>query len=278
MAYAEIIPGSLFARKSMRDLAPTYGSVECATWSVLCFNGCGTKAGAGQATVFSLMNGSVGGGRNIGWYATRNSRCNLWRAPNNPVEFCWRTGVLVRGLCPYALMIDDVKKDERERTYDWYMQIPEDVDPIQQADGSILLIEKGEQRTYDRPHVGSRRLLVVPLGRGKPKVKLEEYTSGISRNVTHKARRLVISREGSEGRFRVLLYPFRTTIEPAGKTSREHWEKSPLGAVIPSHNPATADGFSLGLDERTDEWKLTPGEDGRSRICLQRGEEEWRID
>jgi hypothetical protein len=204
--------------------------------------------------------------------------CNLWRTPSNPVEFCWRTGVLVRGPHPYTLIIDDVKKDDRERTYDWYMQIPEDVEFIPQADSSILLIEKGEQRTYDRPHVGSRRLLVVPLGPGRPRVKLEEYASGVSRNVAHKARRLVISRDGSEGRFRVLLYPFRTTIEPAGKTSRDDWEKSPLGAAVPSLTPATAEGFSLGLDGRTDGWKLTPGKDGRSRIHLQRGEAQWSID
>lgn len=54
------------------------------------------------------------------------------------------------------------------------------------ADGSILPIEKGEQRTYNRPHVGSRRLLVLPLGPGKPMVKLEEYTSGVTRGRAHK--------------------------------------------------------------------------------------------
>jgi len=204
--------------------------------------------------------------------------CHLWRTPNNPVEFCWRTGVLVRGPHPYALMIDDVKKDGRERTYDWYMQIPDDVEFVPQANGSILLTERSEQRTYDRPHVGSRRLLVVPLGPGKPAVKLEEYTSGISRGVAHKARRLVISRRSSAGRFRVLLYPFRTTVEPAGKTSREDWARSPLGAVVPSVSPATAGGFFLQLDERKDEWTFTADQDGRSRVRLQRGGQQWQLE
>lgn len=203
--------------------------------------------------------------------------CNLWRASNNPVEFCWRTGVLVRGLHPYAIIVDDVKKDGQDRTYDWYMQIPDDVDFVPQADGGILLVEKSEERTYDRPNVGSRRLLVLPLGPGKPAVKLEEYASGTSRGVAHKARRLVISRQGQEGRFRVLLYPFRTTVQPAGKTSREDWARYPLGAVLPTLSPATASGFFLKRDGQKDEWRFTPGEHGRSRIRLQRGGEHWQV-
>jgi len=204
--------------------------------------------------------------------------CNLWRVPNNPVEYCWRTGVLVRGPHPYAIIIDDVKKDGRERTYDWYMQVPDDVEFVPQANGSILLTEKNEQRTYDRPNVGSRRLLVLPLGPGKPMVKLEEYTSGISRRQAHRARRLVISRKAQEGRFRVVLYPFRTTVEPAGASSREDWEKYPLGAALSAVSPPASEAFFLKLDDQKQQWTFTPGEDGRSRIVLQRGGERWQIE
>lgn len=204
--------------------------------------------------------------------------CNLWRAPNNPVRYCWRTGVLVRGPHPYAIIIDDVKKDDRERSYDWHMQVPDDVEFIPQANGSVLLSERDEQQTYNRPNVGSRRLLVLPLGAGKPAVKLEEYTSGVSRNQAHRARRLVISRRAQEGRFRVVLYPFRTMVEPAGARSREDWELHPLGAALPSVSPPTSKTFFLKFEDQKHEWTFTPGEDGRSRIRLQRGGEQWQID
>ncbi len=204
--------------------------------------------------------------------------CNLWRTPNNPVEFCWRTGVLVRGQYPYAMIVDDVKKDDRDRTYDWYMQVPDDVTFIPQADGSVLLAENDEQQTYNRPNVGSRRLLVMPLGSTKPAVKLEEYTSGISRNTAHRARRLVVSRQGHEGRFRMLLYPFRTTVEPAGSTSREDWARLPLGATVAQSGPATSDGFFVKFEGQKDEWTCTPGPDGRSRLALQRGGQRWEIE
>jgi hypothetical protein len=201
--------------------------------------------------------------------------CNLWRAPNNPVQYCWRTGVLVRGPHPYVIMIDDVKKDDRDRTYDWYMQISDDVDFLPQADGSVLLTERGEERTYDRPNVGSRRLLILPLGPEKPTITLEEYTSGISRGKAHKARRLVISRSGQEGRFRVLLYPLRTTTDP---TRRDEWTRYPLGAVVPIPRRVTAQGFSLELDGQEDQWTFAPDDQGRSRVRLHRDGEDWQID
>lgn len=204
--------------------------------------------------------------------------CNLWRAPNNPVTHCWRTGILVRGSHPYAIIIDDVRKDDKERTYDWYMQIPDDIEFVPQANGSALLTEKDEQWTYNRPNVGSRRLLILPMGGGRPSVKLEEYTSGISRNTAHRARRLVISRKANEGRFRVVLYPFRTTVEPAGARSRENWEMYPLGAAVPAVSLPTAKTFFLKFEDQKHEWTFTAGADGRSRIRLQRGGQHWQID
>lgn len=204
--------------------------------------------------------------------------CNLWRAPNNPVEYCWRTGVLVRGSHPYAIIVDDVKKDGQRRCYDWYMQVPDDVEFLPQADGGVLLAEKAEKQTHGRPNVGSRRLLLVPLGVGRSKVRLEEYAASVSRGQAYKARRLVISRRGAEGRFRVLLYPFRTTVEPAGRTSREDWQRYPLGAAVPVVSAADADGFVLGLDGRKDEWTFQLGKDGRSHMRLERGGTGWVLE
>ena len=204
--------------------------------------------------------------------------CNLWRTPSNPVEYCWRTGLLVREPHPYAIIVDDVKKDDQQRRYDWYMQVPDDVEFVPQANGSVVLIEKNEQRTYDRPNVGSRRLLILPLGPGRPEVRLEEYTSGVARKMAYRGRRLVISRTEQEARFRVVLYPFRTTVEPAGASVREDWEKHPLGAALPVASPATPGGFSLKFETQTHQWTFAVPADGRSRIHLQRGGESLKID
>jgi hypothetical protein len=185
---------------------------------------------------------------------------------------------MVRGPHPYAIIVDDVKKDQQKRTYDWYMQIPDDVEFVPQADGITLLAERNEERVSGRPNVGSRRLLVVPLGPGERTVKLEEYTSGITRGQAHKARRLVITRTGLEGRFRVLLWPFRTTIKPTGGSSRDDWKESPLGARLPTVSSVSSSGFTLSMGSQEDAWTFTPAQDGRTGVLLRRGQGHWRVD
>ena len=54
----------------------------------------------------------------------------------------------------------------------------------------------------------------------------------------------------------------------------EGWEPETRSSV----SPGTPGGFFLKFDERKDQWTFTPGEDGRSRILLQRGGEQWRVD
>ena len=207
--------------------------------------------------------------------------CNIWRKPNNPVKNCWRTGVLVRGANPYAIIVDDVKKDDKERTYNWFMPIADDLEFIPLINGGAVLIEKNEQRTNDRPDIGSRRLLVSPMGQGGVEIRKEEYVSSIQGgkvNIANKATRLVISHRGTQANFRVLLYPFRTTIEPAGKTAGEDYKTYQLGAEIPSLSPAAKDGFFIEIGARKDQWDIQVGADGRSRMKLQRGSKKLLVD
>jgi len=205
--------------------------------------------------------------------------CNLWRLPNNPVTFCWRTGILMRGKNPYAVIVDDVKKDSASHTYDWYMPLPDDLEfmPLDSSPpGACLLQEKQEKQSRALPALGSRRLLVMPLGPGIPTVKMEEYAASFSRAQANKARRLIISRIGSEGRFHVLLYPFRTTVNPESKDAKAQWQTMPLGADIPQVGQ-TRTGFWVKTNDQKHDWHFTPGRDGRSRIRMQRSGKAWEI-
>lgn len=206
--------------------------------------------------------------------------CHLWRRPNNPVEYCWRTGVLVRGRHPYALIIDDAKKDGDTHSYDWYMPLPDDVDLVpldMEPRGTCLLQEKNEQQHNGRPVPGSRRLLVIPMGPGPAQVRLEEYASSYSRGQAHKARRLVISRETVKGRFRVVLCPFRTTIDPRAQDANALFGKHPLGTELPKLEQ-TSLGFRLEINADQDNWRFIPKADGRSQIRLQRNARTWDIE
>lgn len=69
-----------------------------------------------------------------------------------------------------------------------------------------------------------------------------------------------------------------TTVEPAGRTSREDWQRYPLGAAVPVVSAADAEGSVLGLDGRKDEWTFQLGKDGRSHMRLERGGTGWVLE
>jgi hypothetical protein len=202
---------------------------------------------------------------------------NFWRKPFNTVEHCWRTGVLVRGARPYTLIVDNVKKDDQPRTYDWQMLLPNDLEYVPVSKNQFMLVEKTEETVYGKPVVGSRRLLVTCMGSGTPDIRMEEYAASYPRGSAFKARRMVVSRTESAGNFRIVLFPFRTTIEPTGATAREDWNQYPLGAEVPTFSAGNEKQFFLKIDGRKDAWTLTSTETGSSSIRLQRGGKHWEF-
>jgi len=52
------------------------------------------------------------------------------RLKNYPVEYAFRTAGLVKGKHSYALIIDDLKKDNQERLYEWNLPMPMDVEMV----------------------------------------------------------------------------------------------------------------------------------------------------
>ena len=52
------------------------------------------------------------------------------RLKNFPVEYAFRTAGLVKGKHSYALIIDDLKKDNQERLYEWNLPMPMDVELV----------------------------------------------------------------------------------------------------------------------------------------------------
>lgn len=206
--------------------------------------------------------------------------CNLWRMPNHPVEHCWRTGIMVRSENPYTVIVDDVKKGKEPHAYDWYMPLPDDVEfmPLDSSPpGACLLIERDEKQSGAYPAFNSRRLLIMPLGSGILQIKVEEYAASFSRGKANKARRLVISRVAEEGRFRVVLYPFRTTLDPGAKDAKALWQAFPLGAEMPQAGQTDL-GFWIKTKGYKDDWRFAPGKDGRSRARMQRNGKTWELE
>lgn len=61
------------------------------------------------------------------WIKLKGSICPIVRQPNFPVVKAIRTAGLVRGTHPYALVVDDIQKDDQPHDYTWYMTLEYDV-------------------------------------------------------------------------------------------------------------------------------------------------------
>jgi hypothetical protein len=165
--------------------------------------------------------------------------------PYNPVKYAYRTCGLVRGKHPYALIVDDVRKDDAEHDYTWLMQVPNDVTLKRSGPAKTDLILKESD--------GKRRLLVRILdGEGiAAAAKLEAYEAGRPGRPKIPYQRLVLPQRGIECRYRVLLFPFQE------------------GEALPQ-TEFKGQAYSVRRGDQTDVFTLEPNGDGRTRLTSVR--------
>lgn len=70
---------------------------------------------------------------------------------NNPVEQAYRTVYLARGKHPYVLVLDDARKDDKERLYEFNFTVPEGIDLLDAKTAEILFqsVPPGTSRESD---------------------------------------------------------------------------------------------------------------------------------
>ncbi len=70
---------------------------------------------------------------------------------NNPVEQAYRTVYLARGKHPYVLVIDDARKDDKERLYEFNLTIPDGIDLLSNKTPEIMFqsVPPGSGREND---------------------------------------------------------------------------------------------------------------------------------
>ena len=177
----------------------------------------------------------------------------------NPVVFAYRTVGLVRGTHPYALIVDDLRKDDAEHLYTWQMQTPDDLKVVQTSPGKAgtghvvdLVLAEAE---------GDRRLLVRVLAAGagsaeahvtRDGAKLEEYET-VHRNKSTLRRRIVLPLRAVTGTYKVMLHAFRK------------------GAPLPE--TAWSDGgkqLTVTWPDGKEVYDFATGNDGRTRFALKR--------
>ncbi|EDM28756.1 hypothetical protein LNTAR_09304 [Lentisphaera araneosa HTCC2155] len=137
----------------------------------------------------------------------------------NPVKKAFRSALVVKGRYPYAIIIDDYQKDEKQRLYEWVGNFDMGtVEMIENSENSIRLKKKGE---VDK----ANELLVLALQADGLTKKPELLNSKLGTDPSNptkgtKVSQIRITAKSVNPRFKTLLYPYeKGTPQPKLKWS-----------------------------------------------------------
>jgi hypothetical protein len=212
------------------------------------------------------------------WIQPNGALSPYVRKPFLPVRKAFRTAGLVRGDHPYALVVDDIQKDDAVQRYDWALFLEYDIQIVglekknpQEMD--ILLWGSDPDQLAKRPDtalpgvaekpadlkVGSPMLLVRVLHRGtdpsreSPDPEIVEVPNLSDAKKYGRIRRLLIPSYSVSPGFKVLLYPHRYG-DPLPQTK---WS-------------GKRDAVEVSFGKTTDQIQFTPGSMGKTDLTVLR--------
>ncbi len=128
-----------------------------------------------------------------------------WRSEWNPVEKAFRSVALVRGTNPYVLIVDDIKKDNQSRQYEWLLQMLE-TNQVVSSNNNEMILQQGDERLLVR----------VLHANGSVRSSFDAFTvdrmvdnggeDRVYSNIGDK-RRLIFTTKTTQPDFKILLYP-----------------------------------------------------------------------
>lgn len=129
---------------------------------------------------------------------------NFWRKPAVGVRYAYRTCLLVRGKHPYAVVLDDFRKDDQPHRYESFLQLGEGVNLAENAGG-----------VWEMTSVSSNdRLLLWPAGSSDASVTTDKLVVVDTKSKKELlAPRVVVGRTAVTSDLKLILTPV-----PAGQT------------------------------------------------------------
>lgn len=179
------------------------------------------------------------------------------RKPNYPVEKAFRTAGLVRGASPYMLVVDDIKKDDTVRRYDWTLALEPDIQiarVVDTGDGGMEIYLTGADPDQKTPRAKATEMLparldptaVIPPGQPvllvrvlnrtlAPSAKAADLAPKIieqppTENKYTPVRCLIIPADSVSPEFKVLLYAFR--MGDPRPTTKWNAQRSAVGVEL----------------------------------------------
>lgn len=198
------------------------------------------------------------------------------RIAHNPVQRAFRNITFIKQGQPYALIVDDIQKDNQERFYEWLMQTGMDTEIARLTTNDIVLCDASvprDEKGQPKPKKGDRLLLVRVLDIGypaapndfqsRPSFRLETFERKDSLLKAERGlagarsfgldKRLVVASRSAAPHFKILLFPFRQGEELPVTTWNE--EKTKL---------------TLVAGAQKEEFTFKENEKGRTQISVNR--------
>jgi hypothetical protein len=198
------------------------------------------------------------------WWPTSNF--SNWmptlRAPWNPVKYVYRSAGLVRGRHPYVMVVDDAKKDDQVRLYQWTGMLSASV---RKADypglaanqivlGTLANGAKGGLLQVVSPQKDDALLLVCAIDMNESgDEKLPLVQVDVDKVSDKEYARLLVNRRAKDAAYKVLLVPFR------------HGQEIPKITYDKSSSTAKVEWA-----DQVDEIKFTADDDNRTRFTVKR--------
>lgn len=196
------------------------------------------------------------------------------RAAYNPVRKAFRSVAIARGPAPFVLIVDDIRKDDAERLYEWRMILPIEVDVLTWRGSDLVLAPNPPARRGDgnykasaepKPAAGTPQLLVRTLAIARPTTLPESEPTAALETIEFRktddihqfagrsfglGRRLTLPSRSIEPGYRVLLFPHRA------------------GEALPETKWESPDVLSVTARGTTTRIRLTPAPDGSTRLTF----------
>jgi len=167
-----------------------------------------------------------------------------------PFDYAYRTAAFARGERPYALIIDDIKKDDTTREYVWNAPLPKDIYTAKsyRLHGDTAILTDPEDKT--------RHLLAKTFGNSTPGEFVVTPVVPIAESRHRKEgmrlwENLKYKTKTDGARFRVLLYAFR--------------DGDPMPEIA-----GKGGSFTITIGEQVDELKLAATERQFTKLAMTR--------
>ncbi len=225
------------------------------------------------------------------WLKMEGCISPMLRQPDYPVQRAFRTAGLVRGTHPYALVIDDIQKDDQPHDYTWYMTVEYDVqiakiDKPNDHEIDLVLTGADPAQKFAPGASGSPSpplpaklgdTAQIPAGQPMLLVRFLNYRNTEPEKIATEAKEPTILEDAPPAspkghylqRVRRLAVPVRA-VSPEFKVLLYAYHQ---GDGIPATSWAGANQVKVSWPDQTDQITFSTGSSGKTNVTVTRGAE-----